>query len=428
MSVYLETHVLNDPFAEGRAERAVTALRRYARNLSRQLDLSFDDGSTVELAIDDRLAGGSDDRFTIHRLYWELLEESQALRLGSYKLRVRRLLSPSISAVASVPYRRPLGPIPLAHVKRTINILHIAARNRETSNGEPTDISPYMALGILAQISEHLQRHQCPLRLNITTIRPGSFDALTQHVERLEKEGKRGTYHLVHLDVHGESDEKDGASLFFESPSGKRTQKHSSSKVSQVLSRLSAEFAVVNACRSARADAGHDGNTAAIFTCNGGADNVLAMIFETLSGVAKTFLRAFYTEFLLRGATFGEAAGQGRVALRKHNSRKGELGQTLTLLDWFIPAVYSSVQNLAIAAPVDSPVANMMWRQGPVGRDCDVAALEKILLKRRVAFLHGHAWIRKTAFLHYCEGDLGRDRVCRRNSLRRYFLWRRHRR
>jgi len=122
---YLEIHVLNDHFAEGRARRVVTAFGRYERNLWRQLDLSFADGSTVELIIDEGLAGDINDCFRIYRLYWELLEESQGPSFGSHKLRVRRFLTPFIASVSS--HRRPLGPIPPAYVKRAVNVLYIAA-------------------------------------------------------------------------------------------------------------------------------------------------------------------------------------------------------------------------------------------------------------------------------------------------------------
>lgn len=397
---YLENHVPVDPFDEGRADRAASSLRRYARHLAQQLGLTLISSNPIQLDVHESLAEVQDTKFSIFRLHWEVLEDARAWGLESLNLRIRRRLPPSISLGSLSVHRRPLGPIPPSHVPRTINILHVVARSRGTTISEPTDISPYLALRVLTQLSEHLREHRCPLKLNITTIRPGTFEALAEHATQLANGGKGEAYHLVHLDVHGQVD-KDGAKLFFES--SKATEGYNSTEVSDALLKLGVEFVVLNACRSARADLGHDANTAAIFTQRGSGDNVLAMVFETLSGAAELFLRTFYTEFFTRGASFGTAAQRGRMALRKDNVRKGRLNQTLPLSDWFGPVTYSSVPDLAIAALIDTISTDITWGRGLVGRDYDVAVLEKILLKRRKAFLFGHAWIGKTAFLHYAR-------------------------
>jgi len=397
---YLEHHVPVDPFDQGRSDRAASALRRYAKSLAQQLNLTVINCNPIDFDIYEDLSNAQDTRFSIFRLHWELLEDAHAWGLESLNLRIRRHLPPRISLGSLSVHKRPLGPIPPPHVSRTINILHVVARSRGATISEPTDISPYLALRVLTQLSEHLRKHRCPLRLKITTIRPGTFEALAEHVVQLANGGKGESYHLVHLDVHGQADQ-DGAKLFFES--SKATEGHNSTDVSNALMKLGVEFIVLNACRSARADLGHDANTASIFTQSGCGDNVLAMAFETLSGAAEIFLRSFYTEFLMHGASFGAAAQRGRMALRSDNVRKGRLNQTLPLADWFSPVTYTSVSDLAVAAPVYTVSTNITWERGLVGRDYDVAELEKILLKRRKAFLYGHAWIGKTAFLQYAH-------------------------
>jgi hypothetical protein len=395
---YLESHVRTDPFDPGRADRAASGLKRYARDLARDLNLDLKNGSAVELVVGDNLPADQDSKSTIHRLHWELLEDLQAWGIESLDLRVRRSVSMSPStnnAPANPRWTTTTEP-------RVINILHVVARDRNFEIDKPTDISPYMALSVLIRISRELQRRGLPLRLNITTIRPGTFRALTDHLDKLESEGNERPYHVAHLDLHGEANEAGGAKLFFETASGS-IKGRSTAKVAQALSRFGIPFVVLNACRSARADLGHAANTAAVLSLHGGAENVLAMSFETLSTAAELFLRTFYTEFLLRGATFGRAAQRGRAALRQNKIRPGVFDRRLPLSDWFFPVTYSSAGDLAVAEPVDGLGSDITWESGPVERGLDIGRLERILGDKRKAFLHGHAWIGKTTFLQYAR-------------------------
>jgi hypothetical protein len=68
-----------------------------------------------------------------------------------------------------------------------------------------------------------------------------------------------------------------------------------------------------------------------------------------------------------------------------------------------VPVTYSAAEDLAVALPVDLARHETQWDPGLVGRDYDVAALEKVLLERRKSFLFGHAWIGKSSFLRYAQ-------------------------
>ncbi|KAK1831536.1 hypothetical protein QBC39DRAFT_408112 [Podospora conica] len=388
---YLEAHVPQDPFDKGRADRAVTKLNKYARILVRQLELGplVQNAAVVELVIHDSESTTHDPATTIHRMHWELLDNPWAWGFTTLKLRIRRFLS-------TPPGRQLPSSTLLSAPVQTVNMLHVVARNRKTTVDRPTDVSPFMTLGILIRIRAELERRDLPLKLNITTIRPGTLQALTDHLAT-----HTNTYHILHLDLHGAVDDQGHATLTFESSSS--TQDHKTTEVAQVLSQFPVPFIVLNACRSGKADMGPLANTAAILNSKGCAENILAMSFNALSISAEIFLRAFYTDFLLGGVTFGCAARRGRDALKANNARRGRFEQRLTLADWFVPVTYSSVEDASVAGPVHLSKHNLQWTPGPVGRDYDVAALERILLKRRRTFLFGHAWIGKTAFLKYAQ-------------------------
>src|SRR6478609_1537512 len=75
---YLETHVPQDPFDKGRADRTVTKLNKYARMLVRQLDCTLQNDAVVELVVHDSDSTVHEPANTLHRLHWELLENPWA--------------------------------------------------------------------------------------------------------------------------------------------------------------------------------------------------------------------------------------------------------------------------------------------------------------------------------------------------------------
>ncbi|KAK1834983.1 hypothetical protein QBC39DRAFT_342360 [Podospora conica] len=397
---YLESHLRRDAFDLERADRAVSRLKRHAKSLAHHLDLGLQNGDTVDLVVQD--PGG-----TIYRLHWELLDDPLAWDLETVQVRVRRLISPVVAADGPppAPAPAPTGPLQGSQI---VNILHIAARDRGTDITQPTDISPYMALNILIRTSQKLKQQHHPVQLNITTIRPGSFKALRDHLEKIEC---NKTYDLVHLDLHGDATDADGAQLFFEAQGA--TKARGADEVARLLSRAGGiRFVVMNACRSGRADlaAAHAGNTAAVFLRNGAGEHVLAMSFEILSAATELFLDSFYTELLVGGVTFGRAAQQGRSTLRTHKTRPAMLDVRLPLGDWCCPVVYSALA--ADAAVLEGPPAapdgtsadgSCTTQNIPIGRDFEVGALEKMLRKHRKAFVHGHMGVGKTFFLEYAR-------------------------
>ena len=388
---YLERYS-QDSFDAPKANRAAFKLATYGERLAGQLKLSLSAGDSIDLVIfEGPLAPGSATR-TIHRLYWELLECSNAWGLETLDLRVRRV--PGHYTGQHLPRSSLMPP----ESPKIIEILHVAARSRDRR-----EVSPHMALAVLTQISHNLKRHNCPQRLKITTIRPGNFQKLKARLNQRRKQGRYDMFHLVHFDLHGDASPEKGARLLFEDDDDERLREVSSADVADALAGFPVPFMVLNACRSARADLGAEANMAAILIRRGCAESILAMSFDALSVAAETFLRVFYAEFLLRGASFASAARRGRRALQQDKARRGHLNRPLELNDWIVPVVYGSVQDLAIAPPVDLPEAAMETPLGGrvIGRDFSFGALEKFLLAHRRACLRGHAGIGKSMFLRY---------------------------
>lgn len=393
---YLERYS-QDSFDAPKANRGAFKLANYGEGLAKQLELPLSAGDSVDLVISEGALPPDCATRTIHRLYWELLESPSAWGLDTLDLRVRRVSGHHHGLHLPRPSLMP------PDSPKIIEILHVAARSRSPTSNHRREVSPQMALTVLAQVSHDLKRHNCSHRLNITTIRPGTFEELKACLNQRREQGGHNMFHLVHFDLHGEANPEKGARLLFEDGGG-RLREVSSSDVADALAGFPAPFVVLNACRSARADLGAEANTAAILSRRGCAENILAMSFETLSVAAEAFLRVFYAEFLLRGASFASAARRGRCALQQDNARRGHLNRPLKLSDWFVPVVYGSVQDLAIAPPVDCVKATTMGTSlgdRIVGRNFSVGVLENLLLAHRRACLRGHAGIGKSVFLKY---------------------------
>ncbi|MGF1519277.1 MAG: CHAT domain-containing protein, partial [Nodosilinea sp.] len=74
------------------------------------------------------------------------------------------------------------------HPSPVINLLVVTARPNEESDVGYRTISRPLIEAI----------HQAQLRVKVEILRPGTYEALSQHLE-----GKAGQYHIVHFDAHG---------------------------------------------------------------------------------------------------------------------------------------------------------------------------------------------------------------------------------
>lgn len=175
---YLETYS-KESFDVREANRAVFKLVRYRQRLVRELDISLPPTGSIELVISEGLHACEDSTRTIHQVYWELLVTPTSWGPDAPDVRVRRFFGQRPGM--SLPPPQLLPPSP----PRTIEILLVAARNRPQKPNQGQEVSPLMALSVLAQISHDLRSRDCPRRLNITVIRPGTFDELKNRLRQL---------------------------------------------------------------------------------------------------------------------------------------------------------------------------------------------------------------------------------------------------
>lgn len=397
---YLDRYAQNDSLHKGRATNIEWHLRKYGKSLVSQLGIDVTEGSDITLEICEIDLEEEASKSTIHRICWELLEDASAWGLESLCLRVRRMRSSDASheyRVSSMLLEKP----------KVINILHIVARDGDDSD----DVNPVMSLSILADLNRELKARKAGVELNIESVKPATLKQLSRHLLTVRGEGRHRDIHIIHLDVHGAADIS-GASLYLEDTKRKTTTPQASAKLASRFNNneVAAPYLILNACQSAVARYGDFANTAKVFGKMGCAENVLAMSFTALETAATMFLKTFYTQIFLRGEPFGRAAHAARRILRENNLRDARFNRQVSLMDWFSPVVYSSVQDTAIILPISveeetipTPLQKSDVVEQVYGRDYDLNNLERLVNKSRMVYIYGHAWIGKSTFLRYAQ-------------------------
>jgi hypothetical protein len=235
-------------------------------------------------------------------------------------------------------------------------------------------------------------------RINLEIVRPGTVDALEEHLERSRQIRGNGYFHLLHFDLHGTVDaKKRSAFLKFNERRDNGTVSDDLIEVEpellgKILSNYGITMVVLNACKSANTDYGEDGNVAKTLTTRG-VKNILAMSFEVLESSAKIFLASFYQHLIFEKRDFSASASLARHAIRRDSARTSRFNFSLPIVDWFVPVVYCCGSPMQItpekdlrgltSAPRDSivpPDKNVLKDAYFFGRDFDILRLEKRLL------------------------------------------------
>ncbi|KUL86672.1 hypothetical protein ZTR_03034 [Talaromyces verruculosus] len=424
---YVEDFASKSPFQERRAVSVVEELKGYANSLLSQLELVelVNDilssqpcrSITITVAQDD---GDEDEgaENSIQQLHWELLEDPSLWPSGVeiiVKRHVKAGGESSIHELSSLDEDRVSG-------EPRVNALLVVARDLSTDSNT-VDIKPNLALQILAKIRQDLVNQGLHARLNLEVVRPGTLEALKEHLQKSSRVHGKGFYHFVHFDVHGTVDKKkkknNAAYLHFNDPHpdkyGRKPQ--NAKAVAEILQIHGIRAAVINACESARATSGDAANIAKTFArC--GVQNIVAMSFEVHMSAAERFLRCFYHSLFLQGYGFSQAARQAREVLRSDPERQARLGLKRPVNDHFVPVVYSLGQDAKFlprkrsnigrrlsAIDFSTQTGEVATKTDPplVGRDFDLLRLEKHLLQRGIVHLTGRAGVGKTALLRYAR-------------------------
>ncbi|KJZ70328.1 hypothetical protein HIM_10296 [Hirsutella minnesotensis 3608] len=387
---FLEKYAHADPLNSSKASQVRKELEYYRNALFNSLSHSQISPSTKYIDVHDY-----GEESTFHSVPWELLESRQS------SITVRR-------RVNSAPF--PTAPtVPTVPTPETFNILIVAARALKHKEDYRQAALP--VLRVIQDLPDG-----APL-VTVEIARPGEFVSLKKHLEDVKGRRNGFTYHLVHLDLHGKVSKKGQATLEF------ADKVVPAAKVSQLLTSNGVQYAVINACESARSDRGAKGNLAKIFTKNG-MIAVLAMSYEISVGAVSFLTRQFYEAFLHRNLAFARAAQAARQAMRSQPHRTGRFGILVELEDWMVPVVYCSVDDDCIVR--SSKTVSRIHQQLPGffhrsdgalvpeptdldGRDADILELEWRLLDNsqkgvgRLMFLDGPNGVGKTSFLRHLQ-------------------------
>ena len=428
---YLEQYVECLPFSVERAEEAELLLESYPEDLLRQLPLrevlasDLKDAPTnldsVLLSIE--VCHGSDEGGcsvdTIHRLFWELLEDPELWCHPRLAVVVERSVSSPHSDRPSQTDRLDCRKQPDGTL--TLNVLVVVARNITQTPSMYDDISPFLATDALIKVQKMLADTRSPIQISLEIVRPGTFASFVNHLERARTiHGKHGYFHVVHFDMHGKIGTRKGklnkyGFLYFSDPASDGTTLVPGHFVGKVLEKFEVPFAVLNACESARACLGDGANVAQQFLKHG-VRSVLGMSFKIASSAAAIFLEAFYHALLVRGGSFSEAAAVGRRILRMNPMRPARYNRRQRRQDSFVAVTYGPgldcvltqstyswerpfMHHTVLLPAICSASPPTPATEGLYGRDFDLLRFEKRLLQTHSVYLYGLAGVGKSVFL-----------------------------
>ncbi|MEM6446514.1 MAG: CHAT domain-containing protein, partial [Cyanobacteria bacterium P01_D01_bin.123] len=426
------------------AERAAASIATYGEQLFEQVFENRRAFSAYEQACQEGLSrlrieivGDSPD---FQALHWEALKDPDLPRPFAVDCVVARKQFQVRSARATVK------PSP------EINLLVVTARPDEESDVGYRTIS--------RPLIEAIERAQ--LRVNVELLRPGTYEALEQHLD-----GKEGVYHIIHFDAHGglltheqfeqgvqsnrfmfqarygRSDMKrfEGVKsfLFLEGESKGKSDPVEAQELADLLTGKGIPICILNACQSGKQlrsvgtdregvgelnDSLTDGAERAPAEFNAretslgsrlmtaGVQMVVAMGYSVTVSAAALMMEKLYGElFGQRGVP--DAIRLGRKELFNKKNRRAYFNQVVDLEDWLLPVVYANrdvelrLQELGARERAEYLMQRGERYQfeeptyGFVGRDLEILKIEKALLRHNVLLLRGMGGTGKTTLLNY---------------------------
>ncbi len=311
-----------------------------------------------------------------HALHWEALKDPDLPRaLSLDAVFIRRNRAPQTIGAAGAP-------------SPTINVLVVTARPGGAKDVAYRTISRPLveALG------------QANLRVKIDLLRPGTYRALTEHLEATRDARGAGYYHVIHFDCHGallKYDEFDAFEralvdkfsyqsatfqsarygrphlppyegekgfIFLEPDARDAEGKADPVEAGELANLLQAHkvpIVILNACQSAKqaraaskegpGEAAPEAGAAAEYKARetsvgaalmaAGAQLVVAMGYSVTVSAARLFMQTFYGALFDHGEP-AKAIRRARQALLNDKTRRAYYSQTIELEDWLLPVAY----------------------------------------------------------------------------------------
>ncbi|MGB5713424.1 MAG: CHAT domain-containing protein, partial [Waterburya sp.] len=405
LSWYFEGWLNQPHLNQVRAKAAEASVKTYGEELFKQVFQSNIDAyseykqwtgdlSQIQIQIESKTP-------EFHSLHWEALKDPKLPRPFAVDCIVIRKTVQPTSGKAQVK------PSP------TINLLVVTARpNGEQDVGYRTISRPLV---------EAIRNAE--LKVNIDLLRPGTYQALDQH---LDKKGN-GYYHIVHFDTHGslmeyqdlEQGEEhnrysfqarfgrkdlepyDGkkAFIFLEEETRGQADPVEATELAKLLTGKGIPVCILNACQSGKqvsestaTEADNRETSLGSRLMAAGMEMVVAMGYSVTVTAAEVMMSKVYTH-LFASSDFHQAIRLGRRELWNRKTREASFNLTIDLEDWILPVVYSNQAvklNLRDFTPqeeeayydsIDSKYRFTPPTYGFIGRDLDILFLEKALLK-----------------------------------------------
>ncbi len=298
-----------------------------------------------------------------------------------------------------------------SHVSPTINLLIVTARPFKSDYGYRTVSKPLV---------ESLGKAKIPVKIDI--LRPGTYEALSRHLDAVKHDHGSGYYHIIHFDLHGALTTYEGlkeevkkgnvliqtrygrkdyspyeghkAFLSFESSKPGQSDPAEAKEIADLLKMHSIPIAVLNACQSAKLTADTEASLGSRLL-ESGVQTVVAMGYSVTVTAAAQMMTELYRQ-LFKSQNLSRAICSARKALHDDKNRKAYYDQTVELEDWMLPVVYQN--GGALAEPklslrdFTASEEKEYWRKrsrlyhapdttyGFVGRDLDVLEIERKLL------------------------------------------------
>jgi tetratricopeptide (TPR) repeat protein len=330
----------------------------------------------------------------LHRLHWEALRDPDLDSPIAVRMPVTRRVEGQASRFA-LPDPRP-----------TVNIVVVTAR----PDG-PRDVG-YRTIS--RPLLDALRTAGLPVTVDL--VRPGTWEALRDHMRSATKRHGSGWYHIVHFDLHGAFRDYgslaagrqagrllfspatlaayDGRRgfLFFETTQENTAEPVPAERVASLLAEHRVPVAVLNACQSAMQSDSEAGLAQQL--AEAGVPVAVGMAYSVTVSAAERAMPVLY-----RGVADGDnltaAVTAARRALREHQGRRVYFGQDLDLEDWVLPVMFAQRPLRIDLRPMTDPeLAGFYERQavvadepateyGFVGRDLDIQAIEHRLLATR---------------------------------------------
>jgi tetratricopeptide (TPR) repeat protein len=417
---YFEGWLEHPMLDTNKAETAANSVKTYGETLFEQVfnnrqalreyDKIKSKLSQVQIEIENRTP-------EFQALHWEALKDPQLPRpLAVDCIMLRKYCEPvAISAaVNTFPY---------------INVLVVVARpDEEKDVGYRTISRP------LIEVIENSH-----LPVNVELLRPGTYQALSQHLE----EKGAGYYHILHFDGHGalmnyqqvnqsnkpqqyyykgrygrsDIEEFEGVKAFlcFEQEEAGIVDLVEATEFANLLTGKSIPVCLLNACQSGKQiDNVEDYRETSLGSrlMAAGMQMVVAMGYSVTVSAARKMMQQLY-QHLLTGKEITEAIRLGRLELFNDKERQAYFNQTIELEDWLLPVVYSNQTvnfNLREFTPEEeenyweqqgSQYRSPLPEYGFVGRDLDILKIEKALLRHNILLLRGMGGTGKTTLLNH---------------------------